>query len=621
MKRSSERGFVLITTVLMLGVLIALLGAYTITSNIELASTRFSKQSATGFYAAEAGLNLRADNIRQIFVGYNQPSGSAPSSVSPCEGGNTGSGDYRCVTYEIGGRDSVTYMDEDEDNPYNISIPQGERYQYLNAQEYRYTARAISRNVEGKTEALLELRFRSRLVPLFQFAAFFNKDLEINPGPHMTLNGPVHTNGDLYMNPENQLDISGQVTVAGRLFRGRKNTNQCLSRPVNIKDPLSFRQLVPSCNSRVEVNSNQVKEWNDQIQIGVPVVTVPEPDVLDPTPGALYWDRADLRIVLRVRNNSSHSPDTAYISSGIEVRRANNEVDTSATNTLHNCSGSVRRVRGSDNALRATGTSHSFYNVREGKFIRMLDVDVEALLNCLHNSNWFGTGKRLNDDTEGGLVLFLTVDGQHSLSQSSPYGVRVRNGSRLQATVGGAPLVKGLTIVSDQAVYVQGNYNNVNKIPAAILADSFNVLSQAWYNTGSQDFPDERSTLSLGSRVATETTQNFAILAGSDTTGGIEGPGGQGGAYNGGYENFPRFHETWSGRIYRYLGSIVSLNRPRRVSGVWISPGSGGNSYDAPNRQWAFDEDFNVADNLPPITPRFVYLRQELFVRDFERDS
>jgi len=35
------------------------------------------------------------------------------------------------------------------------------------------------------------------MVPLFQFAMFYNMDLEISPGPDFTISGPVHTNGDL----------------------------------------------------------------------------------------------------------------------------------------------------------------------------------------------------------------------------------------------------------------------------------------------------------------------------------------------------------------------------------------------------------------------------------------
>lgn len=608
-KYRANRGFVLITTMLMIAVLLSLFGAYFLTTNIEIGTSRMSKDSVNGFYAAEAGLNIRAEVIRQTFVGFNRPAGTTPTPPDPCVGPNQGSGDYICQEHPIGRQDAVSYISEDPTNPVIITIPPGERYQYLNAQEYRYTAFSEARNVLDRTTAMLELRFKSRLVPLFQFAAFYNKDLEILPGPTMTLNGPVHTNGDLYLNTENGspgLTIQGQVTTAGDLYRGRKNDSSCLSNPVRIYDPLNPQTLVPSCGSRTLVTDNLLVPFNGMIQTNVASVEVPAPEVFDPTPGQVYWDHADLRLVLRL--DGSNNPDTTNSPTGVEARNSDDSVDAAATNTLHtdmtNCSGAI--------SGRSMGTTYSMYNNREAKLIRMLDVDLLALLNCLHRTNWFGTGKLIDDSTDGGLVFHLTVKGPDSAIAANRYGIRVRNGQEVRSNVGGSPTVKGITIVSDQAMYVMGNFNSVNRKPAAFMGDTVNILSNAWLDSNSWN----GAPRPLSNRVATNTTVYTAFLAGTDTTGGIEGEGGQGGGYNGGLENYPRFHENWTGRTFTYRGSFVSLNRPRHQNGPWVY---GGMYYTAPNRVWSYETSFNNAANLPPITPRFVYLRQELFVRDFER--
>ncbi|MBX7145198.1 MAG: hypothetical protein K1X79_12155, partial [Oligoflexia bacterium] len=485
-----------------------------------------------------------------------------------------------------------------------------ELYQNLNAQEYRYTAVSIAQSNQDRTTAQLELRFKSRLVPLFQFAAFYNKDLEILPGPTMTLAGPVHTNGDLYLNTDNSnpgLAIQGQVTSAGTLWRGRKNQNLCNPNPVKIYNPTTALSLIPSCSSRYQVTTNDLTPFNGMVQKNVSPVQVPQPEALDPTPGQVYWDHADLRLVMRM--NSSNAPDTTYAASSIEVRNSDNSLNSGATNTLNNdatnCSGPL--------SGRPVGNTYSFYNNREGKLIRMLDVDLLSLFNCLKRSNWFGSGKLLSDSTDGGLVVFLTVSGPQSSNAANNYGVRVRNGSRLYSNVSGAPAIRGLTIVSDQAAYIIGNYNSTNKIPAAVLSDTTNILSQSWSDTNSWN---GTSALPLTSRNASATTVNTAFLSGTDTTGNIEGSGGQNGAYNGGLENYPRFHENWTNINFTYRGSFVSLNKPRHQNGAWIY---GSPQYTAPNRVWSYESAFNNAANLPPITPRFVYLRQELFVRDFEQ--
>ena len=65
------------------------------------------------------------------------------------------------------------------------------------------------------------------------------------------------------------------------------------------------------------------------------------------------------------------------------------------------------------------------------------------------------------------------------------YGVRLTNGSELISPVAGSPAVAGLTIATDQAMYVQSDFNAANKIPAAVLADSLNVLSNGWSDADS----------------------------------------------------------------------------------------------------------------------------------------
>ncbi len=597
-----QRGFSLVAVLFMLLVLLSLVGAYSTLTRFELGNNKLSSDFTNGFYAAEAGLNLRAENIRDVFVGYNRPTGTSPTTTQACQGSNLGTGDFDCRTFDLAQHRATTWVNEEPGNPLMLTIPLGERYQNLTAQEYRYTSLAKALNPSEQVEAILELRFKSRLVPLFQFAAFYNKDLEILPGPYMNLNGPVHTNGDLYLNANTKLEIAGQVTTAGDLYRGRKDDSSCMSVPVDIKDPASYRTLLASCPSRTKLQASALTQWNGMIQVKVPVVTVPDPEALDPTPGQIYWSKADLRLVLRLKANNT--PDTANSVTGVEVRKPDDTVDTALTPKLHDTTKCPGGISG-----RAVGTTNTFYNNREGGTQRMLDVDMLALLNCIHKQQLFGASKTLNDNTEGGIVLYLTTKGPNSGVQKSFYGVRVKNGAKLQSNVSGAPAVRGITVVSDQAIFSWGNYNSTNKVPAAFLGDSYNVLSNAWLDANS----------SWSARTPSDTTVYAAILAGTDSTGAKEGTAGQGkGIYNGGLENYPRFHEDWSknANTFTYSGSLVSLNTPRHAGGTWFY---GNPQYTAPKRVWTYDSSFNNAANLPPLTPRFVYLRQQLFLRDYQQ--
>ena len=137
---------------------------------------------------------------------------------------------------------------------------------------------------------------------------------------------------------------------------------------------------------------------------------------------------------------------------------------------------------------------------------------------------------------------------------------------------------------------------------------------------------DAQTLLDQTNRNGSDTTINAAFLGGVDVT--------NGGLYNGGLENYPRFHEDWGGpgATLNYSGSFVSLGTPVHVNGSWC--GTGGtasnaanngsvtgancNIYNPPVRAWNYDARFNDVGNLPPNTPVFVYVQQVLFTESFQ---
>jgi hypothetical protein len=144
----------------------------------------------------------------------------------------------------------------------------------------------------------------------------------------------------------------------------------------------------------------------------------------------------------------------------------------------------------------------------------------------------------------------------------------------------------GLTVVSDNPVYIQGNYNSANnRQPSAVIGDAVMILSNNW--------SDANSSATLTSRKATDTTVNTAILSGIVPT-DASFPGRL--AYSGGVENFPRFLEDWSGRAFNYTGSMVQLFYSQQAKGRWGKD----NVYNPPIRNWAFDVNFRT--NPPPGT-------------------
>ena len=639
-------GFVLVSVLFMSVVIAALLWAMFELTTREIRSSKSTADITSGFFAAEAGLNIRGEEIRREFEGYRRPEGSSPLG-GDCEA-SPGSGDFQCKTYELNDRAVETYVEEDprnndpDDDQRLITIPPGELFAGLSAMQYRYSvfSEATPPN-DDRPEAILEMVFRTRLVPMFQFAAFFDKDLEILPGADMRLDGRIHANGDLYVNasPGEELSIHGQVTTAvrsdgsgGGVHRGRKDRDECAG-TIGLPDGDSSPTVVPcQGSSHLPLPDETFADFNGMVQTRLDLLQVPEPELF--SIGDTYWDEADVRIALDLRNGEQAARpvvlDEEISSTGKPV------VDESLTTRLNVClAHDANRVYSEgvgterlqaysalfgDPGVRAVEYSSTLTHAREGGVRqKMLEVDARGLLDCLHQNRFgFFAGQQseyqtIGTDRNGGLLWYLTVLGPDASSDRSGYGVRVRNGARLASTASGAPEIEGLTIVSDQAAFIMGDYNVGGSggsawRPSAFIADTINILSNDWDDDAKADLP-------LALRGAAPTTVNAAFLAGTDVTGGADGEDGQRGAYSGGLENYPRFHEDWNGTVFTYRGSFVSLGEPQHANGQWqLAP-----VYSPPGRDWNYDVRFNQAQNLPPLSPRFVYLVQERFVRDFQR--
>lgn len=263
----------------------------------------------------------------------------------------------------------------------------------------------------------------------------------------------------------------------------------------------------------------------------------------------------------------------------------------------------------------------------------------DALNLCKKSFRHLGLGGA--DNSEGGLVFHMTVDANNSVgtttaypAKKSPYGF---------AITGGQQLPGALTIATDQAAYLQGDYNFIAgtggtgnsynhvtgsavkagttspwtvreisqlpygrggyKFPASILADTINVTSRLCIDGNKRLNCGVEDTKPSGN----ETTVNVAFLAGNDIMAFSTADN-----YSGGLHNYPRLHENWGGAL-NYRGSFVSLGAPLQVQGRWEQT-----VYSPPTRNWDYDTDFNDVANLPPLTPNMVYLRQRIFGRSYQ---
>ncbi len=178
----------------------------------------------------------------------------------------------------------------------------------------------------------------------------------------------------------------------------------------------------------------------------------------------------------------------------------------------------------------------------------------------------------------------------------------------------------GLSIMSENPVYVQGDfnaaYNQTNPwtsttggVAASISADAVTLLSDNWNDVNSFINPYDS-----GYRTGVETSYRVGIIAGKQIpfpcNSACEGSTADDFGTDGGVQNFPRLLENWGGTL-NYMGSFVSFYYARQALGLYgysnssVSGGSGPVLYKPPTRNWTFDSNFSDGPEwLPPDTPK-----------------
>ena len=720
--RNDEAGVALIAVILILALLMGLAAGFTSSVTMDTSLRGAFQRSTTGFYAAESGLNKGMGETRNIFLSLNKPTGPYGNRPAFAVGNRT-------VTYNM---NPVNPGSDGNAVGQQITIPAGQLFAGLNSTEYAYTESSWAVSPTGDTEATVSAEFKVGNIPLFQFIAFYAGDLEILPGPTMTLNGRVHTNGNLYLNAGNTLSIADnvaagittvQVSAKGDIYRGRKDTSQTptcsgtvsvdmiqdIVPPSNDLDPQTLA-CQNGANANWKVPTATLQTWKGSMISRIQSITIPQPDIIKRGTGE-FWTKADLRIALKLNVRAAADGPPPVIPHDVEVQNSDGSRDAVKTAQLQafmtdgawnqtagnslfprtapifytdvptsSCTNAApvgcnyankdsytpkfarnSRVYASDMRINNNaGTTAfdldfrrgGFYNWRERKWMLLLNINVSDLLrwNRAKGDPLFNSA----DTSDGGPIIFATIDDSNLGAPISGginnYGVRVFGSRSLPDYSPNAGDPTGLTFVTDQAVYVLGDYNRGNAgagdlkwEPAALIGDSINVMSNnMWQQAGLTNSPNGQcdfnatcprndaqwwqdiNNATATVRAGADTTINSAFLGGVDVT--------NGGLYNGGLENYPRFHEDWGASTLNYAGSFVSLGTPVHVNGPWC--GTGGTStntantgsgtgancniYNPPVRAWNYDARFNDVGNLPPNTPVFVYVQQVLFTESFQ---
>jgi hypothetical protein len=561
-----RRGFALEATLLLLVLLGALIGVataaiavYTRTSGVDLRATQVA-------YAAEgAGDQVMAQLDAHMADGIITPGDIASLTTPTLPGFN-----FTQQTQSVG-------------EPVNRTITRG-AFAGLYALEQPMSVR-IDAQDNSNNRAAVELGVSVQSVPIFQFGVFYDRDLEINNGPPMSFTGWVHSNRHLYLSSANA-NYFNQLTAADSVFWSRKDTPTTLAgvKIANNAGTLVSLDFDSRSHSGATFVARSNARFNGKLMSqvsGVRPLRLPLPGGMDPRELILPARFGDLPDVQQVR--MANKADLRVV------------VDLTANNA-NVCSSAVffrsggRTPLGTDCPLIFRFDDDAFYDGREMRRPDVLELDMQALRAFA------------NVAPADRQVSIIYVEFKNSipgvLGPRDYPALRIRNGSELPLPPAvGEP--GGLTVVTNSAMYVQGNYNTISWKPAALIADVSTFLSNGWSDSTSGPTPRVR-------HFAT-TTVFAALLAGnSETPCDARTCGTQ--QYGGGLENFPRFIENWGGSStgtpFNYHGSLVSLFVSEQSTMRWGHNDNGSAYYSAPVRNWNFETRFRNPMLLPPGTPR-----------------
>jgi hypothetical protein len=423
---------------------------------------------------------------------------------------------------------------------------------------------------------------------------FYEHDLELYKPATMTVSGLVHSNSNLYLSTG--LSAAGALTFQGNVSRvgnyysangGAAGTAGNTAPPGAVA--WSGGTMFPPTYSTSE--AAQVSKVSRYEPLGQNAASVL--DTADTNP-----NNDSFREIIEPPVTGAGITDPPEIAKRRMYNKAGVIVSINGTTATVTTQNGTTLTPAQVTSIQSAFTGKStFYDQREGMNVDAANISVSTLTPVLNAAAGFN-----------GILYVQDVTPKVSGDMETKT-IRLNNGGVLPNN--------GLTIASQNPVYIKGDYNTgttstptsvpanatgnptntdsptvtgYTRKPAAVMADAVMLLSNSWN--------DANASSSVGSRAASNTTYNMAILAGvmpGMYTPPVGDPhyGKAQYGYSGGANNYPRFLESWSGRTCTYTGSMAELFQSKVFTGKWDT----GNIYVPPTRRWNFDTNFT---NTPP---------------------
>jgi hypothetical protein len=422
------------------------------------------------------------------------------------------------------------------------------------------------------------------IIPIFEFAVFYNGLLEFSTCPTWTVGGRVHANSDIYTGSSAPLTFNSTVTTTGTISSPGQNgqgpgyTGSWANTGTYNGSPASTTN-VPYI--LLPLGTNNVHAIIDIPPAGEdPTSALGQQRLYNEAPVVILVSNTTLTVKIRTSINgqvpgADPSPTTLLFTNTSNTYLATNGLPFLSTN--------------------------SFTDKRENDLVKCTQIDVGKY------ASWIATNSFVTDKFPAGSGTYPTIlyvgDQRTYALGSQLTAVRLTNGVVPPANGG-----LGFSVATFNPMYVLGHYNQTNSaylgttntssgtVPCALMSDALTILSPNWQ--------DSQSASTYTTRIAANDTVNAAIL-----TGIVPSTGSSSTTFSGGVHNLPRLLEDWNSPSTHTLTlntSIVNLFNSQMATSQFQNPGV---YYDPPTRQFSFDVNFaNPAKQPPPGTPNLAVM-------------
>ena len=611
-----ERGIALIVYLFVLATMSALAVAAIQITNLGLLTSESYRTGQKAFYSAEVGLDLAVNAIVEEFEDL------VPYTISLDDPNADADGFITVENY----RDyKVRYKVTNPLKKYLYQSSVGSSFIFHHAHTYDIEATATS--LKDSSREFLKERIRILETPLVQYFMFYGQtgggaDLELFPGPEMNMWGRIHSNGDIYIgssgdgrggfsrinlrNYDDQGNLSPHLmSASGKITTQFKHSGQSFDNTVFVKtsnEGTTFsptEALPPTIDKSNE--SEQESRFNDYVLVNEPKFVTPSISLIER--GGFYEKRA--------KNPKTNKIDSIIITGTGGLGSGNIEVSVSRP-TLTNVTDLIKTGRTtSGNSIPGLPfpiiqeTRNAFEDCREDdRSVDTTDIDINAL------QRWYVAYLASQGLSLGGNGILVytsrSPDSSFTNHNGNLQAIRLVRIDRFHSI---PELLDETTLVTDNPLYVQGDFNSINTKGVALVSDAFNILSNDFVN----HYPGYGSIPPNGGKVCgygqavlfyyfrgSETTVNAAIFTGNVHNRVTDGDGAH---------VFPRFHEWWhvkpnfpyKASVLNILGSFINLWTSKQANSEWCP--AGGDCYSAPIRNWGWDVRFEDPNFWPPFVP------------------